>query len=126
MERGSRIVNVASRAHFWGRLQVKDGCVVPGWSNWCVKLVQRHHCLAVFKCLSVLGVKLSCKEFTWCACDRRFLQYAQSKLCNVLFTAELQRRLQERGILATSVSPGFVNTTIFRWAALLCSTMLHA
>jgi NAD(P)-dependent dehydrogenase (short-subunit alcohol dehydrogenase family) len=36
MEQGSRIVNVASRAHYWGRLQVKDGCVVPGWSNWCV------------------------------------------------------------------------------------------
>uniref|UniRef100_A0A383WIR5 Uncharacterized protein n=1 Tax=Tetradesmus obliquus TaxID=3088 RepID=A0A383WIR5_TETOB len=77
MEPGSRIVNVASRAHYWGRLAVKDGCVVPGWSNW-------------------------------------FPQYAQSKLCNVLFTAELQRRLQGRGIIATSVSPGFVNTTIFR------------
>ncbi|KAF6263641.1 NAD(P)-binding protein [Scenedesmus sp. NREL 46B-D3] len=77
MEPGSRIVNVASRAHLWGRLQVKDGGVVPGWSNW-------------------------------------FPEYAQSKLCNVLFTAELQRRLQGQGILATSVSPGFVNTTIFR------------
>jgi NAD(P)-dependent dehydrogenase (short-subunit alcohol dehydrogenase family) len=37
MESGSRIVNVASRAHFWGQLQVKDGCVVPGWSNWWVR-----------------------------------------------------------------------------------------
>jgi NAD(P)-dependent dehydrogenase (short-subunit alcohol dehydrogenase family) len=46
MERGSRIVNVASRAHFWARLQVKDGCVVPGWSNWCV---QSHQWLAAFR-----------------------------------------------------------------------------
>lgn len=36
MEPGSRIVNVASRAHYWGWLAVKDGCVVPGWSNWWV------------------------------------------------------------------------------------------
>eukprot|EP00878_Enallax_costatus_P037324 GHUV01042148.1.p1 GENE.GHUV01042148.1~~GHUV01042148.1.p1 ORF type:complete len:189 (+),score=56.45 GHUV01042148.1:391-957(+) len=44
-----------------------------------------------------------------------FPEYARSKLCNVLFTAELQRRFQAtRGIIATSVSPGFVNTTIFR------------
>jgi NAD(P)-dependent dehydrogenase (short-subunit alcohol dehydrogenase family) len=54
----------------------------------------------------------------WAVVCCRFPQYAQSKLCNVLFTAELQRRLQGRGIIATSVSPGFVNTTIFRWGAL--------
>eukprot|EP00879_Flechtneria_rotunda_P013838 GHRR01014454.1.p1 GENE.GHRR01014454.1~~GHRR01014454.1.p1 ORF type:complete len:234 (+),score=64.77 GHRR01014454.1:470-1171(+) len=44
-----------------------------------------------------------------------FVQYSRSKLCNILFTSELQRRLQQsRGIIATSVSPGFVNTTIYR------------
>lgn len=62
----------------------------------------------------------------------RFPEYAQSKLCNVLFTAELQRRLQGQGILATSVSPGFVNTTIFRCScysphnlSIHCPSMTH-
>lgn len=45
----------------------------------------------------------------------RFHQYARSKLANVLFTAELQRRYGEHsGIQATSISPGFVNTGLFR------------
>ena len=44
----------------------------------------------------------------------RFRQYARSKLCNILFTAELQRQCGSKGILATSVSPGFVNTGIFK------------
>jgi NAD(P)-dependent dehydrogenase (short-subunit alcohol dehydrogenase family) len=47
------------------------------------------------------------------AAARRFGQYARSKLCNTLFTLELQQRLQQRGIAATSVSPGFVSTNIF-------------
>lgn len=45
----------------------------------------------------------------------RLTQYAASKLCNILHTRELQDRYQQsRGIIATSCSPGFVNTTIFR------------
>ena len=45
----------------------------------------------------------------------RLRQYACSKLCNILHTRELQDRYQQsRGIVATAVSPGFVNTTIFR------------
>lgn len=31
---GSRIVNVSSRAHFWGSLAIKGGQVVPGNSTW--------------------------------------------------------------------------------------------
>lgn len=46
---------------------------------------------------------------------RRLTQYAASKLCNILHTRELQDRYQQsRGIIATSCSPGFVNTSIFR------------
>lgn len=42
-------------------------------------------------------------------------QYARSKLANVLMTAELSRRLLQRGCTVTcySVSPGRVNTGIF-------------
>ncbi len=76
---------------------------------------------------------------------RRWFQYARSKLCNVLFTAELQRRCGGGctaaggggtaasaagvgggtaastagggggGVVAVSVSPGMVDTGIFRW-----------
>jgi NAD(P)-dependent dehydrogenase (short-subunit alcohol dehydrogenase family) len=41
--------------------------------------------------------------------------YAQSKLANLLFTAELQRRLDAAGsgVLATAAHPGFVATNIY-------------
>ncbi|MGH6657357.1 MAG: oxidoreductase [Actinocrinis sp.] len=42
--------------------------------------------------------------------------YAQSKLANLLFTAELQRRLEAAGsaVRAQAVHPGFVGTDIYR------------
>ena len=45
---------------------------------------------------------------------RRFPKYTRSKLANVCFTLELQRRLQGRGICAFSTSPGPVNSNLFR------------
>ncbi|GHO71210.1 putative short-chain dehydrogenase/reductase [Ktedonobacter sp. SOSP1-52] len=44
--------------------------------------------------------------------------YAQSKLANLLFTAELQRRLSAAGsgVLATAAHPGFVATNIYNHA----------
>lgn len=42
--------------------------------------------------------------------SHRYSAYARSKLCNVLHTAELQRRLRPAGIQAFSVSPGRVYT----------------
>ena len=38
------------------------------------------------------------------------LQYAQSKLANLLFTSELARRLAGTGVTANALSPGFVAT----------------
>jgi len=38
--------------------------------------------------------------------------YAKSKLCNVLFTLELSRRLAETGVTANCLHPGFVNTRL--------------
>ena len=45
----------------------------------------------------------------------RFMQYARSKLCNVLHVLELHRRLSadERRITSYAVSPGRVRTQIF-------------
>lgn len=45
----------------------------------------------------------------------RYMQYARSKLCNVLHVLELHRRLaaDSRGITAYAVSPGRVRTGIF-------------
>ncbi|XP_074893232.1 retinol dehydrogenase 12-like [Buteo buteo] len=45
--------------------------------------------------------------------------YNSTKLMNVLFTAELARRLQGTGVIANSLSPGVVSTSIMRhfsWA----------
>lgn len=41
---------------------------------------------------------------------RGFKVYSRSKLCNILFTRELARRLQGTGVTANSLHPGFVNT----------------
>jgi NAD(P)-dependent dehydrogenase (short-subunit alcohol dehydrogenase family) len=41
---------------------------------------------------------------------RPFRVYGTSKLCNILFTRELARRLSPRNITANSLSPGFVAT----------------
>ena len=42
--------------------------------------------------------------------------YARSKLGNVLFAAELARRLEGRGVTSNSVHPGSVNTNIWNGA----------
>jgi NAD(P)-dependent dehydrogenase (short-subunit alcohol dehydrogenase family) len=39
-----------------------------------------------------------------------FAAYGRSKLCNILFTRELARRLQGTGVTATCLHPGFVAT----------------
>jgi len=41
---------------------------------------------------------------------RAFTAYGTSKLCNILFTRELARRLSDLGVTANSFSPGFVAT----------------
>ncbi|KAM0788262.1 hypothetical protein ACM66B_001411 [Microbotryomycetes sp. NB124-2] len=41
-------------------------------------------------------------------------RYGQSKLCNILFTLELQRRLDEFGIRCLSVHPGVVDSEVLR------------
>jgi NAD(P)-dependent dehydrogenase (short-subunit alcohol dehydrogenase family) len=41
---------------------------------------------------------------------RPFVAYGTSKLCNILFTRELARRLSARGVTANSFTPGFVAT----------------
>jgi NAD(P)-dependent dehydrogenase (short-subunit alcohol dehydrogenase family) len=41
---------------------------------------------------------------------RPFVGYATSKLCNILFTRELARRLAGQGVTANCFSPGFVAT----------------
>jgi NAD(P)-dependent dehydrogenase (short-subunit alcohol dehydrogenase family) len=42
----------------------------------------------------------------------RYRTYANTKLCNVLFTAELARRIESSGVTANVVHPGVVRTKI--------------
>lgn len=87
MAPGGRVVAVASEAHRRGTLQV----TVDTSSG------RRHMEGGTFGSNS------------W------YAAYAQSKLGNVLLTAALARRLQQRGssVTTSSVSPGRVNTNIF-------------
>jgi retinol dehydrogenase-12 len=43
-----------------------------------------------------------------------FVRYGQSKLANILFTKELNKRYEDRGIMAVAVHPGVVNTELYR------------
>jgi NAD(P)-dependent dehydrogenase (short-subunit alcohol dehydrogenase family) len=70
----ARIVNVASDAHRWGRLDFDD-----------LDNARRYRAMRV---------------------------YGQSKLCNVLFTYELARRLAGSGITANCLHPGAVATRL--------------
>ena len=45
---------------------------------------------------------------------RSFRAYAQSKLANLLFTYELARRLEGRGVTANCLHPGAVDTRLWR------------
>ena len=42
-----------------------------------------------------------------------FAAYCQSKLCNILFTHELAKKLQGTGVTTNSLHPGVVDTPIF-------------
>jgi len=51
--------------------------------------------------------------------------YSTSKLCNILFTRELARRLAGRGVTANSFSPGFVATRFGNQAGGLAALYLR-
>ncbi|KAF6212140.1 hypothetical protein GE061_012661 [Apolygus lucorum] len=73
----SRIINVSSSAHQWGKINFED--------------------------------------LNWKTTDYRARgAYAQSKLANILFTVELARRLQDKGVTAYSLHPGVVKTELGR------------
>lgn len=48
-----------------------------------------------------------------------FQAYANSKLCNVLFSNELARRLIGTGVTVNSANPGQVNTSLYRSSSVL-------
>jgi NAD(P)-dependent dehydrogenase (short-subunit alcohol dehydrogenase family) len=61
-----------------------------------------------------------CREILWDGLRKRTAtvtaidEYAQSKLANLLFSAELSRRLQGTGITTYSLHPGVVATEVWR------------
>jgi NAD(P)-dependent dehydrogenase (short-subunit alcohol dehydrogenase family) len=70
----ARIVNVASGAHYRGRIHFEDINLMKWYNGWKA--------------------------------------YSQSKLANILFTYELDRRLKGDDITVNSLTPGFVATRI--------------
>ncbi|CAK6984197.1 retinol dehydrogenase 12-like [Scomber scombrus] len=79
----SRVVNVASRAYKFGKLDF--------------------NCLTTHRELS-----LGSSDYNL------FQKYGHSKLCNVLFTYELAKRLQGSKVSCFSLHPGFIKTEIGR------------
>ena len=59
--------------------------------------------------------KLDVNDFTMSTGWSQMLAYGNSKLCNMLFTRELTRRLAGKGVTATCLHPGVVSTNI--WGA---------
>lgn len=58
--------------------------------------------------------KVRFKDLNWNTGYQKWLAYGQSKLANLLFTSELQRRLSEHGshVRALAVHPGYANTDL--------------
>ena len=87
---GSRIVNVSSAAHRFGRLQFED----PNWEKGY----------------------------------RKWGAYGMSKLSNLLFTSELDRRISASGdrVLAASAHPGYADTELQSKGALMKGARISA
>jgi len=58
------------------------------------------------------GAKLDFSDLQMVKSFRAPRAYGCSKLCNILFTRELARRLAGSGVTANSLHPGFVNTRL--------------
>jgi NAD(P)-dependent dehydrogenase (short-subunit alcohol dehydrogenase family) len=56
------------------------------------------------------GAKLDFSDLQYARNYSGIRAYARSKLCNILFTRELARRLAGTGVTANCLRPGFVNT----------------
>jgi retinol dehydrogenase 12 len=56
------------------------------------------------------GARLDLNDLQSIRDYRGFRVYSNSKLCNILFTRELARRLQGTGVTANCLHPGFVDT----------------
>ena len=97
MAPGGRIVTVGSEAHYRGSLEFEADSSRRG------------------------RLRLAPPPSNW------YRAYARTKLCSLLFTAELQRRLEQRGssITAYTASPGRVNTNIFHSVRGLLRAPLH-
>lgn len=61
-----------------------------------------------------IGVKMNWDDLQTEKNYNIFTSYRQSKLCNVLFTTELASQLNNTGVSAVCLHPGFVRSEIMR------------
>jgi len=96
-------LNTLSRSTTWPILLSPRICA-SGWQ------LQRQHALSTLLPLPITAQLL---DFDDLQSEKSFSAtkaYGRSKLCNVLFTRELARRLHGTGVTANCLHPGFVAT----------------
>ncbi|RMH43729.1 MAG: SDR family oxidoreductase [Deltaproteobacteria bacterium] len=78
-------------------------------------------------CVSSMGHRLARLDLDDLQCERRYnriVAYGNSKLCNILFTYELARRLEGTGVTANCLHPGAAATGFGRSAGPLFAALM--
>jgi NAD(P)-dependent dehydrogenase (short-subunit alcohol dehydrogenase family) len=64
-------------------------------------------------------------DINWEKSYDAFGAYGQSKLCNVIFTRELAKRLENTQVTTYSLHPGVINTELTRYIGELYGILFH-
>lgn len=88
-----------------------------------LKQSQPSRIINVTSCLHIFGV-IDFNKINLSNYYNYFRVYCNSKLCNVLFTVELAKRLEGSGVVVNCVHPGVVKTTIVKSLSFIMSKLV--